>query len=389
MLIDVTERYSERMLGDVVHRLWDLKQTGLAGDAIGLKIGWSKAAVHRHIREHGGVRPRWGRELSGRSLSMSERESILALKGQHGVREIARRLGRSPSTISRELRRHCGVNGYRATRAHALAFELARRPKEAKLNTNEALRIRVQNDLEKNLSPEQISGRLRHDFPDDPEMQVSHETIYQSLYVLSRGGLKRELVKKLRTGRTLRKSKNSTETRRGRIKDMTLIAERPPEAADRAVHGHWEGDLIIGKDHKSAIGTVVERKTGYLILVHLTPGCNRVDAVHDGLIRKMVDLPDLLRRTLTWDQGVEMHRHKEVTIAADLAIYFCDPHSPWQRPTNENTNGLLRQYFPKGTDLSVYSQEDLDYVAWEMNDRPRKRLNYLKPNEMIEPLLLR
>ena len=170
---------------------------------------------------------------------------------------------------------------------------------------------------------------------------MSHQTIYQSLYVLSRGGLKRELVKKLRTGRTLRKSKHSTETRRGRIKDMTLIADRPPEAADRAVHGHWEDDLITGKDHKSAIGTVVERKTGYLILVHLTPGCNRVDAVHDGLIRKMVDLPDLLRRTLTWDQGVEMHRHKEVTIAADLAIYFCDPHSPWQRPTNDNTNGLL------------------------------------------------
>ena len=149
------------------------------------------------------------------------------------------------------------------------------------------------------------------------------------------------------------------------------------------------GDFIVGKDHKSAIGTVVERKTGYLTPVHLTPGCNRVDAVHDGFIRKMADLPDVLRRTLTWDQGIEMHRHKEVTIAADLAIYFCDPHSPWQRPTNENTNGLLRQYFPKGTDLSVYSQEDLDYVAWEMNDRPRKRLDYLKPNEMIEPLLLR
>jgi len=241
VLIDVTGKYSERMLGDVVHRLWDVKQTGLAGDAIGLKIGWSETAVHRNIREHGGVRPRWGRELSGRSLSMSERETILTLRGQHGVREIARRLGRSPATISRELRRHCGVSGYRMTRAHALAFELARRPKEAKLATNEALRVRVQNDLQKNLSPVQISGRLRRDFPDDPKTQVSHETIYQSLYVLSRGGLKRELVKKLRTGRTLRKLKNSTETRRGRIKDMTLIADRPPKAADRAVRGHWGG----------------------------------------------------------------------------------------------------------------------------------------------------
>jgi len=253
---------------------------------------------------------------------------------------------------------------------------------------NEALRIRVQNDLEEYLSPEQISGRLRHDFPDDPEMQVSHGAIYQSLYVRSRGRLKRELVKKLRTGRTLRKSKHSTETHRGRIKDITLIAERPPEAADRALHGNWEGDLIIGKDHKTAIGTVVERKTGYLILVHLTPGCNRVDAVHGGLIRKMVDLPDPLRRTLTWDQGFEMHRNKEVTIESDLAINFCDPHSRWQRPTNENTNGLLRRYFPQATDLSVYSRGDLDYVSWEMNDGLRKRLDYLQPNEMIETLLM-
>ena len=389
MLIDVAEKYSQRMLGAVVHELWDLKQEGVAAEEIALRIGWSVSAVRRLLRAHGGVRPRWGRNLEGRSLSMAERETILELKGTQGIREIARQLGRSPSTISRELKRHTLHGVYRATTAHARAFERARRPKEAKLHTNETLRERVQKDLEMHLSPEQISGRLTKEFPDDPEMNVSHETIYQSLYLLSRGGLKRELVKKLRTGRTMRKSQRSTEERRGRIKDMILIADRPPEASDRAVHGHWEGDLIIGKDGTSAIGTVVERTSNYLILVHLPAGMNRVDAVHDGLIRKMVDLPDLLRRTLTWDQGTEMHRHKEIKIAADLDIYFCDPHSPWQRPTNENTNGLLRQYFPKGTDLSIYSQDDLDYVAWEMNDRPRKRLDYAKPNEMIEPLLLR
>lgn len=386
----MAEKYSERMLGDVVHELWDLKQTGLVAEEIGPRIGWSTRAVRRHVREHGGVRPRWGRDLKGRSLSMDERETILELKRTHGIREIARRLGRSPSTISRELKRHTDPKGdYRATRAHARAFESARRPKKAKLAGNEVLRERVQKDLEKYLSPEQISGRLRREFPDRPEMQVSHETIYQSLYLQSRGGLKRELVARLRTGRTMRKPKQKTDERRGKIKDMILIADRPPEAADRAVPGHWEGDLIVGKGGQSAIGTVVERRSGYLILVHLTPGRNRVDAVHDGLVGKISDLPDQLRRTLTWDQGVEMHRHKEVKIAADIDIYFCDPHSPWQRPTNENTNGLLRQYFPKGTDLNVYSEQDLDFVAWQMNDRPRKRLDFAKPNEIIEELLLR
>jgi IS30 family transposase len=332
----MTARYSERMRSDVVHKLWDLKQRGLAADAIGMKIGWSTAAVLKHVHEYGGVRPRWGRDLQGRSLSMQERETIMMLRNQYGIREIARQLGRSPRAVSRELKRHTDPNGYRATRAHGRAFERARRPKKAKLSVNESLRERVQNDLKKNLSPEQIAGRLRREFPDDLEMQVSHETIYQSLYLHSRGGLKRELVTKLRTGRTMRKPKNRTEVRRGRIKEMTMIADRPPEAADRAVHGHWEGDLIVGKHGKSAIGTVVERKTGYLILVHLAPGKNRVDAVHDGLIRKMVDLPDLLRRTLTWDQGIEMHRHKEVTIAACSAN--TSPRAPTSASTRKKTS---------------------------------------------------
>lgn len=378
------------MLGDVVHKLWDLKQAGLSAEDIGPLIGWNASTVRKHVNENGGMRPRWGRNLRGRSLTMGERQTILALKGTHGVRAIARELGRSPSTVSRELRRHSDAYArHRATTAHARAFENARRPKAAKLTTNEALRERVQADLKKCFSPEQISGRLRRDFPNDAEMQVSPETIYQSLYLLARGGLKRELVTQLRTGRTMRQPNRRPGERRGRIPDMIMIADRPPEAADRAVPGHWEGDLIVGKDMQSAIGTVVERRSGSVILVHLTPGQNRVESVRDGLIKKMGALPDQIRRTLTWDQGREMYRHKDIAIAADIDIYFCDPHSPWQRPTNENTNGLLRQYFPKGTDLNIYSQDYLDRVAWEMNERPRKRLDFATPNEMMAELLLR
>jgi IS30 family transposase len=377
------------MLGDVVERLWDLRGQGLTDEQIGMDIGWATTAVRKHIHEHGGVRPRWGRKLKGRFLSFEERIEIQALhRAKVGVRRIARELGRSPSTISRELGKNFRDGRYRATTAHARAFQNARRPKPSKLAMNPELRGFVQKELELKRSPEQIAGRLRREFPERPEMRVSPETIYQSVYLLARGGLKRELVKKLRTGRVIRRYRRREDERRGRIQDMTLIAERPAEAADRAIPGHWEGDLIVGKDGRSAIGTVVERHSGYLLLIHLDPGKNRVDAVRDGLIDKLTDLPDKIRRTLTWDQGTEMHKHKDVSIAADIQIYFCDPHSPWQRPTNENTNGLLRQYFPKGTDLAVFTQEDLDYVEWEMNDRPRKRLQYAKPAEVIEQVLL-
>lgn len=390
MLIDIADPYSERMLGDVVHKLWDLKQAGLSAEDIGPQIGWNASTVRKHVNENGGMRPRWGRNLQGRSLTLAERETILALHTTQGIRAIARELGRSPSTVSRELKRHFdSYSRRRATTAHARAFENARRPKAAKLTTNEALRERVQADLKNHFSPEQISGRLRREFPNDEEMRVSHETIYQSLYLLARGGLKRELVAQLRTGRTMRQPNRRPGERRGKIPGMIMIVDRPPEAANRAVPGHWEGDLIVGKDMKSAIGTIVERRSGSVILVHLPPGQNRVEAVRDGLIKKMGALPDQIRRTLTWDQGIEMHRHKEVSIAADIDIYFCDPHSPWQRPTNENTNGLLRQYFPKGTDLNIYSQDYLDRVAWEMNERPRKRLEYATPNEKMAEVLLR
>ena len=305
------------------------------------------------------------------------------------MRAIARRLGRSPSTISRELARNSDrAGGYRATRAHALAYVRASRPKPSKIATNMILRRKVENDLQKHYSPEQIVGRLRQEFPHDQEMRVSHETIYQSLYVQSRGALRRDLTKCLRTGRALRRPCRQAGKRRNRIPDMINIAERPAEAEDRAVPGHWEGDLIIGKNNQSAIGTLVERTTGYTMLVHLPDGY-KPEQVRDALAAKIQTIPDILRASLTWDQGIEMREWQQVSVAADIDIYFCDPHAPWQRATSENTNGLLRQYFPKGTDLSVHSAMDLEWVATELNDRPRKRLGFMKPIEQIGPLLLR
>ena len=263
-----------------------------------------------------------------------------------------------------------------------------------KLATNLRLRAEVQARLNENHSPEQIAARLRVDFPDDPEMWVSHETIYQSLYVQGRGGLKRELTRHLRTGRRLRQPRVQGQTRRARaadgsagpIKDMVNISERPAEAEDRAVPGHWEGDLICGTANKSAIGTLVERTTGFVILLHLPEGHSAL-AVQQAITRAMADLPDLLRKTLTWDQGRELTNHAAIAAATDLEIYFCDPHSPWQRGTNENTNGLLRQYFAKGTDLSIHGPGILERVAIEVNNRPRKRLDWATPAEALDRLL--
>ena len=264
----------------------------------------------------------------------------------------------------------------------------AGRPTPSQLQTNLALRKKVEEDLGRRYSPEQIVGRVRRQFPDDPQMRVSTETIYQALYVQSRGALRRELTTCLRTGRALRRPSRQAGKRRNQIPDMINIVERPAEADDRAVVGHWEGDLILGKNNLSAIGTLVERTTGYTMLVHLPDG-DKAEQVRDALIAKIKTLPAILRASLTWDQGIEMHEWKQVSVAADIDIYFCDPHSPWQRGTSENINGLLRQYFPKGTDLSVHSQTDLDWVATELNDRPRKRLGFAKPIEEIGPLLLR
>jgi IS30 family transposase len=381
-------RFSERMVPEVVQVFWEAMARGEFITDAAAQAGTYRVKGARWLRAEGGVRPRRGRDLKGRCLSFSEREEI-ALAGGESMRSIARRLGRHPSTVSRELTRNAGgTSGYRATTAHALAYERASRPKPAKLTTNRRLRARVEEDLRRRYSPEQIVGRLRRQFPDDPEMRVSAETIYQSLYVQSRGALRRDLTRCLRTGRALRRPCRQAAQRKNRIPDMINISQRPAAVEDRAVPGDWEGDLIIGKNNATAIGTLVERTTGYTMLVHLPDGY-KAEHVRDALTQKIKTIPEILRASLTWDQGPEMRDWKDVSVAADIDIYFCDPHAPWQRGTSENTNGLLRQYFPKGTDLSVHSAIDLEWVATELNDRPRKRLGFAKPIEEIGPLLLR
>jgi IS30 family transposase len=383
-------QFSERMVPEIVQVFWAAMARGEFITAAAAEVGTYREKGNRWLRHDGGIRPRRGRDLKGRCLAFSEREEIaLARAGGESMRSIARRLGRSPSTISRELARNADRAGcYRSTAAHALAYTRASRPKPSKLKTNLRLRSKVEEDLRKRYSPKQIVGRLRREFPDDPEMRVSPKTIYQSLYVQSRGALRRDLTKCLRTGRALRHPGRRANKRRNRIPDMINISERPAEADDRAVPGHWEGDLILGHNCRSAIGTLVERTTGYTMLVHL-PNGHGAEQVRDALTKKIQTIPDILRASLTWDQGVEMRDWKQVSVAADIDIYFCDPHSPWQRATSENTNGLLRQYFPKGTDLSIHSELDLEWVATELNDRPRKRLRFAKPIEEIGPLLLR
>jgi IS30 family transposase len=380
--------------------------------------------------------------LSGRYLNFEEREEIAILKAQgHGVRVIAGRLRRSPSTISRELRRNAATRGgrleYRATNAQWHADRRTRRPKVAKLAANDRLRDYVQDRLAgavarpdgelvpgptvrfigrrhgrrqdrrwaKSWSPEQISNRLRVDFPDDESMRISHEAIYQALYIQGRGALKRELVACLRTGRALRVPRARTRGRGKRfVTPEIMISERPAEAADRAVPGHWEGDLILGLN-RSAIGTLVERTTRFVMLLRLPPmdghgveprvkngpalAGHGAEAVRDAIAETIMTLPAQLRRSLTWDQGAEMAQHAQLRIDTGLDIFFCDPQSPWQRGTNENTNGLLRQYFPKGTDLSRHSRGDLDAVALALNTRPRKTLGWKTPAEALDDLLLR
>ena len=383
-----------RLPVELEYRFWGGVRGGLGVEEAAAAVGVSRMKGWRWFGDRGGVMPSVGAGQRARCLSFAEREEIALLRAAGtGVREIARRLGRDPGTISRELRRvpdnpndhHRRV--YRASMAQADADAKARRPKKVRLATNLPLRREVQARLKHNHSPEQIAARLREDFPDDPEMWVSAETVYQALYVQGRGGLKRELVKHLRTGRTVRKPRRVEGERRGRIPGMVNIAERPKQVEDRAVPGDWEGDLILGSTESgSAIGTLVERTTGFTLLLHLR-GNHTADTVADAMIHKMAELPEQLRRTLTWDQGSEMSSHVRIAEATGLDIYFCDPHSPWQRGTNENTNGLLRQYFPKGTDLSRWGPGYLDKVAAELNNRPRKRLHWRTPAEALDKLL--
>ena len=370
---------------------WEEIRAGRTRRAAAEAAGVSRTSGRRIFGERGGVMPRHSPLTRFGSLTFAEREQIAVLRAAGmGVRAIAIEVRRSASTVSRELRRRPTTqtpSRYLASTAQADADAKARRPKPARLATNVRLRGEVQARLVHNHSPEQIAARLREDFPDDPEMWVSHETIYQSVYVQGRGGLKRELTRHLRTGRAMRKPHRQPDQRVGRIPGMVNISQRPAKVEDRAVPGDWEGDLIMGSvASNSAIGTLVERATGYVLLLHLPTG-HRAEAVAAAMVAKMVELPEQLRRTLTWDQGKEMANHAQIAIATGLDIYFCDPHSPWQRGSNENTNGLLRQYLPKGSDLSRWGPGYLDNIAAELNARPRKRLHWRTPAEALDRLL--
>ena len=350
-------------------------------------VGVKRSTAAMWVLAAGGMVAAQHGTSTGKRLVLAERDEIAVLHARGvSVRGIARTLGRAPSTISRELRAGVGSRGYRAGTAQQRAWQRARRPKPGKLSSNDRLREHVQTELIRKRSPEQISLRLRRLFPNTPEMQVSHETIYQALFVQGRGELRRELTACLRTGRTLRKPQGRSLSRTSKISDMVMIADRPAEVEDRAVPGHWEGDLIMGAGNRSQIGTLVERSTGYLMLLHL-PGPRNAVMVRDQMIAAIKRMPAEVAKSITWDQGIEMVRHREITIATGVQIYFCDPHSPWQRGSNENTNGLLRQYFPKGTDLSQHTSAELQFVQDEINSRPRKRLDAMTPAEALKQLL--
>jgi IS30 family transposase len=392
---------------DVRRRFWRLTGHGIGrADAASL-VGVSLTIADRWFAQSGGMPPLNLDEPSGRFLSLFEREEI-AIWWVQGVsmREIARRLGRSPSTISRELRRNASTRGqkwaYRATTAQFHAERRLPRPKIAKLAEHEQLREYVQDKLTGSgrWSPEQIARRLVLEFPDDESMRVSHEAIYQALYIQGRGALRRELTACLRTRRAIRKPRRGRENRGGKriIPPEIMISERPPEIEDRAVPGHWEGDLVIGAN-SSAVATLVERKTRFLMLVPLPRLADvsqgekgwtgrGAETVRDALAAAVQTLPAELRRSLTWDQGAEMGRHAELKIAADIDIYFCDPHSPWQRGSNENTNGLLRQYLPRGTNMWAVTHDELTEIAAGLNGRPRKTLNWKTPAEAFNEELL-
>jgi len=369
-------------------RFWEGVRSGLGTVEAGRAAGVGRGLAFRWFSQAGGVKSNGPCPGGGRYLSAGEREEIaVGLAAGESLRGIAVRLGRPASTVSREVRRNSrGARYYRALAAQGQAQWRAARPKTAKLAGNLVLRGWVQGRLEENWSPEQISVTLRREFPGDREMRVSHETIYQSVYVQGRGALRRELASCLRTGRALRRPRRQDGQRRGKIPGMVMISERPAEADDRAVPGHWEGDLIIGAGNKSAIGTLVERSTRFVMLLHLPEGYGP-EKTAAAMTGAMGGLPGALRRSLTWDQGSEMTGHAQISVAADLDIYFCDPHSPWQRGTNENTNGLLRQYFPKGTDLSVHSAERLAAVAGQLNSRPRKTLGWKTPAQALDEFL--
>jgi len=346
-------------------------------------VGCSTRSIQRFLALTGGLRRRI-KERSALRLSLADREELSrGLVAGDSLRTIARRLRRAPSTISREVAWSGPRNRYRAWRADAEATKRGHRPKPAKLAVHSRLCREVERGLRAEWSPQQIAARLICDYPDDLDMRVSHETIYKTLFIQARGALRKELAACLRTGRTQRRPHMRIEqSGAGRLRNMILISDRPPEIEDRAVPGHWEGDLIIGKGGRSAIGVLVERSSRYVVLLHLPHGRTAED-VRAALTRQVSKLPAELRRTLTWDQGKEMAEHVRFSTDTNMVVYFCDPHSPWQRGSNENTNGLLRQYFPSKADLSLHSAAHLNAIARKLNNRPRQTLNWMKPSEVF------
>ena len=360
--------------------LWDRWQRGESLKAIGRAFGKPSSSIYCQVAPHGGIRPP-ARRRSRLALTVSEREEISrGIAAHQSARSMARLLGRSPSTVSRELSRNGGYDRYRAALADEKAWARARRPKRCKLANSPQLRQAVAGKLRLNWSPEQIAGWLKRTHPGDESYSVSHETIYRSLFVQARGVLKKELLGHLRSKRTIRRSKQADPNgdRRGQIKDLVSIRERPAAVEDRAVPGHWEGDLLSGSKN-SYIATLVERHTRYVMLAKVAN--KDTQTVVSALIKQAKKLPNELYKSLTWDRGKELTDHRRFTLATDIDVYFCDPQSPWQRGSNENTNGLLRQYFPKGTDLSVHSQAHLNKVARQLNERPRKTLQFETPAE--------
>lgn len=360
--------------------MWDRWQKGESLQKIALLFDRNHSSIQKILAQTGGIRPAQ-RCRSRLALTLAEREEISrAVVAGDSIRWIATSLGRAPSTISREIKRNGGWGCYRASQADQAAWDRARRPKTCKLAERRRLAYLVAEKLRRQWSPEQIAGWLKRTYPDDASSQVSHETIYRSLFIQSRGALKKELLEHLRRTRAMRRSRHHTQKTddHGRITGTVSISERPATVEDRAVPGHWEGDLLFGSKN-SQIATLVERQTRYVMLVKV--GGKDTQTVINALIKSARRLPQELYKSLTWDRGVEMADHKRFTLATDIKVYFCDPQNPWQRGTNENTNGLLRQYFPKGMDLSAFSQAKLNAVARRLNERPRKTLNYETPAE--------
>jgi IS30 family transposase len=365
--------------------LWDRWEAGESQRSIARALDRAPATIRTRLLSSGWRRPVPPAEWCSLRLSLDEREEISrGIAMGESLRSVAERLGRSSSTVSREVRINGGCDRYRAVEAHRASRRRAKRPKAMKLEECPRLRETVEEKLALWWSPAQISLWLESEYPDDEEMQVSHETIYQSLYVQGRGALRKELWQALRTGRARRRPQGRPGSTKGQIRDMVMISERPAEVEDRAVPGHWEGDLIMGK-RKTSIGTLVERHSRYVMLFRVPD--NTAESVRVALTDTVKKLPEHLWKSLTWDQGTEMAQHATFTIDTGVQVFFCDPKSPWQRGSNENTNGLLRQYFPKGTDLSIHTQEDLDQAAYSLNTRPRQTLGGMTPSDKLAQML--